>query len=109
MAEKFEKVYLGYYDEVITEKYKEIVNFTTNKIGGTPVSTIKFKLYHQFDKFSILKDIPGKLRIEQPKCSLCQLPQPLVVQIHAPIGNFINRTLYLFGCINSNCWNKKER
>lgn len=30
-------VYLGYEDEFVTEKYRSLVNFTTNKIGGKPV------------------------------------------------------------------------
>ena len=32
------KVYLGYEDEYVTEKHRSLVNFTTNKIGGKPVS-----------------------------------------------------------------------
>lgn len=32
------KIYLGYEDERVTEKHRSLVNFTTNKIGGKPVS-----------------------------------------------------------------------
>jgi hypothetical protein len=35
------KVYLGYEDEYVTEKNRTLVNFTTNKIGGKPVSDRK--------------------------------------------------------------------
>lgn len=31
-------VLLGYDDEQITEKHKGQINFTTNKVGGKPVS-----------------------------------------------------------------------
>lgn len=37
MAQK-SPVLLGFEDELITEKYKNEVKFTTNKIGGNPVS-----------------------------------------------------------------------
>lgn len=36
------KVYLGYEDEFITDKHRSLVNFTTNKIGGKPVSNDYF-------------------------------------------------------------------
>jgi pre-rRNA-processing protein TSR4 len=36
------RVYLGYEDEHVTEKHHSLVNFTTNKIGGKPVT---FTLY----------------------------------------------------------------
>jgi hypothetical protein len=38
MASKGSKVLLGFEDESITEKHKMHVSFTTNKIGGKPVS-----------------------------------------------------------------------
>lgn len=34
------KIYLGYEDEYVTEKHRLFVNYTTNKIGGKPVSQI---------------------------------------------------------------------
>lgn len=34
------KIHLGYEDECISEKYRSQVNFTTNKIGGEPVSNL---------------------------------------------------------------------
>lgn len=41
---------------------------------------------------------------------MCQLPLPLVVQIYAPLENSsYHRTLYVFACINPNCWNHNER
>ena len=44
MARKVPKVLLGFEDECITEKHKSLVNFTTNKIGGKPVSMTYFSL-----------------------------------------------------------------
>lgn len=38
------KVYLGYEDESVTEKHRTLVNFTTNKIGGKPVSVASIVL-----------------------------------------------------------------
>jgi hypothetical protein len=38
MARKGPKVLLGFEDECITDKHKSLVSFTTNKIGGRPVS-----------------------------------------------------------------------
>jgi pre-rRNA-processing protein TSR4 len=40
MARKGSKVLLGFEDEYITEKHKSLVNFTTNKVGGRPVSNV---------------------------------------------------------------------
>lgn len=40
MARKGPKVLLGFEDEYVTEKHKSIVNFTTNKVGGRPVSNV---------------------------------------------------------------------
>lgn len=35
--------------------------------------------------------------------------QPLVVQVYAPLENSpFHRTLYVFGCINPNCWNQSN-
>ncbi|XP_063911755.1 programmed cell death protein 2-like [Zophobas morio] len=90
MAQNDQKVSLGFEDELITEKYKNQINFTTNKIGGKP-------------------DLPSNIKLDAPICPLCQLPRPLVVQIYAPLENSaFHRTLYLFGCINPNCWNQSE-
>ncbi|GLG94755.1 Programmed cell death protein 2-like [Gryllus bimaculatus] len=89
MARKGVKVLLGFEDECITEKHKSLVNFTTNKIGGKP-------------------DWPAD-GISAPICKLCGLSLPLVVQIYAPLeNNPHHRTLYLFGCVNPNCWNQND-
>lgn len=40
MAHKDFSVLLGYEDEMITDKHKGQTNFTTNKIGGKPVSSL---------------------------------------------------------------------
>ena len=33
---------LGYEDEYISEKHKNAIDFTTNKIGGKPVSDLTY-------------------------------------------------------------------
>lgn len=38
MAKNTSSVLLGFEDEPITDKYKDQLNFTINKIGGIPVS-----------------------------------------------------------------------
>ncbi|XP_065170994.1 programmed cell death protein 2-like [Atheta coriaria] len=82
---------LGYEDEPVNEKNKSLANFTTNKVGGRPdVST-------------------ENSHFEAPNCSLCQLPRLLIVQIYAPIENSTyHRTLYVFACVNPNCWNQND-
>ncbi|KAF5275867.1 hypothetical protein FQR65_LT04106 [Abscondita terminalis] len=90
MAYNQKPVLLGFEDEYITEKNKGFVNFSTNKIGGKP-------------------DFPAYITIDNPICTLCQLPRPLVLQIYAPLDNSqYHRTLYLFACINPNCWNQAD-
>ncbi|XP_018331420.1 programmed cell death protein 2-like [Agrilus planipennis] len=83
-------VLLGYDDEIITDKHASVVNYMTNKIGGKP-------------------DYPPSVHLENPVCPLCQLPRLLILQIYAPLDNSTyHRTLYLFACINPNCWNHSE-
>ncbi|XP_057665624.1 programmed cell death protein 2-like [Diorhabda carinulata] len=90
MEKNRETVLLGFEDEHISEKYKNQVNFCTNKIGGKP-------------------DYPPNIKLDPPICGLCQLPRPLIVQIYAPLEHSVyHRTLYLFACINPNCWNLNE-
>ncbi|RZC33517.1 programmed cell death protein 2-like, partial [Asbolus verrucosus] len=77
MAQNNAKVLLGFEDELITEKYKNQINFTTNKIGGKP-------------------DLPSNVKFESPVCPLCQLPRPLVIQIYAPLDNSVyHRTFWV--------------
>lgn len=40
MARKNPIILLGYDDELITDKHRGQINFTTNKIGGKPVSVV---------------------------------------------------------------------
>lgn len=40
MARKGAKVLLGFEDELITDKYRTCTDFTTNKLGGKPVSIL---------------------------------------------------------------------
>ncbi|XP_045467473.1 programmed cell death protein 2-like [Harmonia axyridis] len=90
MAKNKIQVLLGFEDEIVNDKNKHLVNFKTNKIGGKP-------------------ELPSNIEWDSPKCSLCQLPKPLVVQIYAPLDNSrYHRTLYVFACINPNCWNQNE-
>ncbi|XP_014217503.1 programmed cell death protein 2-like [Copidosoma floridanum] len=93
MAEnaKRTRVYLGYEDEFIVEKHRSLVNFTTNKIGGRP-------------------DWPREqIKLNAPQCRLCGLHQLLTLQIYAPLeGSKYHRTLYIFACVNPNCWNQNE-
>ncbi|KAH1005313.1 hypothetical protein HUJ04_006320 [Dendroctonus ponderosae] len=92
MAKNNNLVLLGYEDELITDKYRNQVNFTTNKIGGDP-------------------DFPHSINNIETHitCKLCKFPCRLVVQIYAPLGSVSDhRTLYVFACINPTCWNKSE-
>lgn len=38
MAEYKVNVFLGFEDEIVLDKHSTAVNYTTNKIGGKPVS-----------------------------------------------------------------------
>lgn len=40
MAHNYVKTWLGFENEFITEKHKSLVDFTTDKVGGTPVRWI---------------------------------------------------------------------
>ncbi|XP_046674340.1 programmed cell death protein 2-like [Homalodisca vitripennis] len=91
MAKSKPKVYIGFEDELITQKHLPAVTFTTNKVGGKP------------------DWIGGKSVNINPLCQRCGTIMPLIVQVYAPLVNsFYHRTLYLFGCINPNCWNLNE-
>ncbi|CAH2085505.1 unnamed protein product [Euphydryas editha] len=87
MAKSKGKVYLGYEEEIISERNKLQLNYTINKIGGLP-------------------NWPPLENIQFPtKCPLCGLHRLLVVQCYAPIeGSVYHRTLYVFACINPPCW-----
>ncbi|XP_059478816.1 programmed cell death protein 2-like [Neocloeon triangulifer] len=91
MARQFEPyVLLGFEDERVTEKNRPFVDYTTNKIGGTP-------------DWHPTKELP------LTKCKLCGSNLALVVQIYAPVeGSKFHRTLYLFACIQPPCWNRPE-
>ncbi|XP_045496856.1 programmed cell death protein 2-like [Colias croceus] len=91
MAKKQGKVYLGYEEEIISDKNRTLLNFTVNKIGGLP-------------------DWPPIENLQYPsKCPICSLHRLLIVQCYAPLENSVyHRTLYIFACINTNCWNQSE-
>ncbi|KAF7991571.1 hypothetical protein HCN44_008942 [Aphidius gifuensis] len=85
------KVYLGYEDGFVTDKYRSSVTFKTNKIGGKPNLSSK------------------NVSLPSPICKLCGLHQLLAVQIYAPLDNSMyHRNLYVFACINPSCWNQHE-
>lgn len=54
------KILLGYEDEPLSEKYKGIVDFKTNKVGGKPVS---FHLY--FGPWNVTLSMPRIVNIFQ--------------------------------------------
>merc|ERR1711892_45395 len=81
-------VLLGFVDEFM-ETGKE--HFTTNKVGGSP------------DWCTSTQDPPV------PLCGECGQQLLLVTQIYAPLsGSLYHRTLYIFGCIQTRCWNKSS-
>jgi len=79
-------VLLGFVDEFMeTNK----AHYTTNKVGGSP------------DWCNSSQD-PAV-----PLCGECGSELLLVTQIYAPLsGSLYHRTLYIFGCIQTICWNK---
>ncbi|CAK9820859.1 Programmed cell death protein 2-like [Anthophora plagiata] len=84
------RVYLGYEDEYVTDKHRPNINFMTNKIGGFP-------------------NCYEKNTLSLPQCKLCRLYQLLALQLYVPLDNSkYHRTLYIFACINPNCWNQNE-
>ncbi|KAI8420923.1 hypothetical protein MSG28_008086 [Choristoneura fumiferana] len=91
MAKHQGKVYLGYEEETVGEKSQTLLNYTVNKIGGFP-------------------DWPPLENVQFPsKCQLCGLHRLLIVQCYAPLENSVyHRTLYIFACINPNCWIQSE-
>ena len=66
---------------------------------------------HLFNIFFIIsKNWMEDTFIEHPRCSLCNALLPLVNQIYCPLENScFHRVVYIFGCTNISCWNKKER
>lgn len=83
-------MYLGYEDEYVTDKHRPSINFMTNKIGGFP-------------------NCHEKTTLSLPQCRLCGLYQLLALQLYVPLeGSKYHRTLYIFACINPNCWNQNE-
>lgn len=55
MAKNKCTVLLGYEDDLITEKQKHFIDFTTNKVGGKPVRPHFYhcKIFFLFDFFSL--------------------------------------------------------
>ncbi|CAH0723770.1 unnamed protein product, partial [Brenthis ino] len=91
MAKYQGKVYLGYEEEMITERNKTQLNYSINKIGGLP-------------NWPALENIQFSI-----KCPLCSLHRLLIVQCYAPLeGSIYHRTLYVFACINPLCWTQSE-
>lgn len=89
MAKSKSVVYLGYEDEEVTEKHRNLMNSTVNKIGGCP-------------------DWPVA-DIKVPNCPICSSVRPLLVQIYAPLDNSqFHRTLYIFACLHPSCSNNSK-
>nr|CAD7392718.1 unnamed protein product [Timema cristinae] len=56
------------------------------------------------------EDWPENASVPTPVCRLCGLALPLVCQLYAPLEqSTYHRTLYIFACINPNCWNLDDR
>ncbi|XP_055906220.1 programmed cell death protein 2-like [Eupeodes corollae] len=84
MAKSKSIVYLGFEDEEVTEKHRNLMNSTVNKIGGCP-------------------DWPVA-DIKVPNCPTCSSVRPLLVQLYAPLDNSqFHRTLYVFACLHPSC------
>ncbi|XP_017139969.2 programmed cell death protein 2-like [Drosophila miranda] len=84
MAKNKSTVYLGYEDEEITVKQEQLLNSSTNKIGGLP-------------------DWP-RHEVTVPACPLCGTVRPLIVQMYAPLDRSqFHRNLYVFGCVSPAC------
>ncbi|XP_072929205.1 programmed cell death protein 2-like [Epargyreus clarus] len=84
------QVFLGYENGILEGRSNSTINYTCDKIGGFP-------------------DWPPLKNIEfSTKCPLCGLHRLLVVQCYAPMTSLYHRTLYVFACINPNCWNQSE-
>jgi pre-rRNA-processing protein TSR4 len=50
-----------------------------------------------------------QMTLTSPQCRLCGLHQLLALQIYAPLDSSkYHRTLYIFACMNPNCWNQNE-
>lgn len=90
MANARGKIYLGYEDEIINNKNQALINYSVNKIGGHP-------------------DWPAEKINFQSKCPLCGLHRLQILQCYAPLDNSpYHRTLYVFACVNPNCWIQSE-
>ncbi|KAJ0177783.1 hypothetical protein K1T71_006656 [Dendrolimus kikuchii] len=91
MAQNKGKFYLGYEEDIISEKGQITLKYTVNKIGGLP-------------------DWPPLENLQfNSKCPLCGLHRILIVQCYAPLeSSLYHRTLYVFACINPNCWIQSE-
>jgi len=81
-------VLLGFVDEYMET---DTDHFTTNKIGGSPDWCIP------------------EQASPVPLCGECGSELIFVAQIYAPLSNSLyQRTLYIFGCIQTKCWNKSS-
>lgn len=109
---KCPNVFLGYIDEKITEKYTAGVDFTTSKIGGSPVKlvfNISGFLSQSLTTFSVIQDwILNTL--PSLSCDLCNSDLRLITQIYAPLEHSsFHRTLYVLACTQPMCWTQPGR
>eukprot|EP00111_Clytia_hemisphaerica_P016716 TCONS_00049568-protein len=84
-------VMLGFKDEAV--KTKDFVDWSCNKFGG---------------KADWMINCASEM-IVQPQCKKCGNPMYLLVQIYCPLVNSVyHRTLYVYGCSQTGCWNDPE-
>lgn len=128
---------LGLVDGTMSENDDKICGWSTNKIGGSPVSsTINQRFFFRDNPRGLLALLnffrircPDNIIIENnalfyycsqnwlagppstyPSCSLCKRFLYLVSQIYCPLSDSLfHRVLYIFGCSNPSCWGKSQR
>ena len=126
---------LGLEDGTMSENDDKICGWSTNKIGGTPVSLLIHQRFFLRDNSRGLLALlnffrcPDNIIIENnalsyyfsqnwlagppstyPSCSLCKRILYLVSQIYCPLSDSLfHRVLYIFGCSNPACWSKSQR
>ncbi|CAF0837800.1 unnamed protein product [Didymodactylos carnosus] len=87
-------VLLGFIDEPNGSGDDDTSDWTVSRIGGTPA--YPDQLIHEKLKSNLI-------------CSQCQREKIFVCQLYCPlVGQPYDRTLYLFACKNSLCWNKSN-
>ena len=85
-------VLLGLEDAPLSPSEESRSDMTVSRLGGRP---------------DWPAPAPAAAPLPTAVCDRCSRPQPLVVQIYAPIGaSAYHRTLYVFGCVSPECVNE---